>query len=79
MSDEECIHLLDPTTCSLCRPKGKTRAMRDFRQARRSIHASGFQAQYDGQCFECGGDISAGDYIAHRDDGGYRHVECDSG
>lgn len=76
MSDELCIHDMDPLTCSLCKPKGKTRAMRDFRAARRAVHAKEFQAQYDGTCSECGEAISTGENIVHGDEGGYVHSRC---
>ena len=76
MSDELCIHDIDKLTCSLCKPKGKTRRMRDFRAARRAVHANEFQAQYDGTCPECGEAISTGERIVHSDDGSYIHSRC---
>lgn len=76
MSDDVCVHELTLNTCSLCKPKGKTRAMRDFRAARRMANANQFQAQYDGTCMACGGDIEMGDYIFSNNDGGYDHTRC---
>lgn len=72
---EECKHGLELAWCSWCKPKGATRAMRDARLKRRQI-ANSFQAQYDGQCSECGGDIEMGNAIRHADDGTYTHADC---
>ncbi len=72
MEIAECIHGIDKATCTWCKPKGLSRAMRDARAARRYS----WKAQYDGSCFVCGGDIEQGEYIRQNEEGGYRHVEC---
>ena len=67
---EECMHLMDPSTCALC-TKEATKA------------EVGIRAKFDGWCDVCGGKITGvsrgygGDRIVRVRDG-WAHAECDA-
>lgn len=70
VSDDECMHLLDPATCTLCNGHDKRERGRKPVALGRS-----FPARFDGWCGGCGGDIETGESIVRTDDG-YVHVHC---
>lgn len=69
----ECIHLIDPATCSWC----------SGQEARRIAEAKALAdntrvivAQYEGQCVECNLPIHVGDTIKWRPDWPPMHEAC---
>jgi alkyl hydroperoxide reductase subunit AhpF len=69
-AEQECIHLLDPATCTLC----NGRAKREADAARAVVRI--FGARYTGQCKACDGPIYPGRRIAELGDGSYVHEDC---
>jgi len=69
MSDE-CIHLLDPSTCTICNGRAK-------RERARTTWSNPFAARYPGRCFVCDERIDEGDQIRFSD-GAVAHEDCAS-
>lgn len=67
MSDE-CMHLLDPQTCTICNGREK-------RERVTQSWSNPFTAKYDGYCTRCRGSIDAGDQICISD-GAVAHEDC---
>ena len=67
---DECIHLLDPATCTIC--NGRQR--REAREAHTAWSAP-FRAKFDGFCRSCDVTIDQGDLIVYDGDE-VRHAEC---
>ena len=68
---DECIHRLDPATCTICNGR--------YRRERHQVveWSRPFTARYDGQCDACDLPIHAGEYIVYRaDHGRARHLTC---
>lgn len=59
MSDE-CIHLLDPATCTICNGRDRRERVASRGEER---HGKAFTAKYAGQCSECNLPISVGQSI----------------
>lgn len=69
---DECIHLLNPATCTIC--NGRERRERE-------THTEGrreFPAKYEGQCPTCNLPIRVGDTVAWRTGEPARHARCAS-
>jgi hypothetical protein len=67
-ADDDCIHGLDPRTCSTCL-HGVSRPERPTVEYR-------FVAKHEGQCPECDLPIHVGDPVAKMSTGAYLHVWC---
>jgi hypothetical protein len=68
---DECIHLLDPATCTIC----NGRDARERKAAKTVVRT--FTARYAGHC-RCGDLIAPGAIIAELGDGQYVCEECAS-
>ena len=67
---EECIHLLDPATCTIC--NGHDRRLKQ-QQAQRG-HS--FPAKYASRCYVCRDEIAVGDMIYWIEGEPAVHDEC---
>ena len=67
---EECIHLLDPATCTIC--NGRDRREKAAAMAERRV----FPARFDGWCSFCQSAINVGDLISWAADEPVVHEEC---
>lgn len=67
---DECIHLLDPATCTICNGRDKRE-----REAARTVVRT-FAARFGGTCRRCDEGIEPGSLISELGDGSYVHEEC---
>lgn len=73
--DDECIHLMVPSECSICNGK-ELEAKRQTKRAREMALALGaFEATYSGTCYRCGEWFDAGAPITKAGDG-WIHWDC---
>lgn len=70
MTEEECIHLLDPSTCTICNGRDKREAEAE------SSRYKMFPAKYAGRCSACRFSISIGDLIGWREGEPVLHWDC---
>jgi hypothetical protein len=70
---DECIHLLDPATCTLC--NGREKRERE-EAARIVVESHPFRARFDGRCRACFDGFTEGELIVRINDGLYAHKEC---
>jgi hypothetical protein len=64
--DDECIHLLEPSTCTLCNGSAKRDRTIDYV----------FTAQFNSHCSWCGEMVYEGESIACTLTGSYGHPSC---
>jgi hypothetical protein len=72
---DECIHLLDPDTCTICNGRVKKEEKQVEVQRAWDAVMGGVLAQYGGTCSECHEWFNAGEMIVHMV-GGWAHVGC---
>jgi hypothetical protein len=67
-TNDECMHLLDPATCTICNGREK-------RQRVTQSWSDPFHARYDSRCIRCDERINEGDLICFNGDIAV-HEEC---
>lgn len=67
---EECIHLMDPASCTLC----NGRAAKERKEAEQAPRT--FPAKYEGQCPACDLPIYVGQMVAWREGRRAVHERC---
>ena len=72
---DECMHLLDPATCTICNGRDKRETQQRRHHMDSTYPASVVVARFEGWCDECHGTIESGqDIIAA--DGRWIHERC---